>query len=87
MKIFQRLTVFFLCIVLLGGCAKPGGTAPGADALILETPGPTEAHPATDAPLPETAAAVGAVRVVMTRDDEQNGHDGYHLLRMETTLY
>lgn len=69
MKIFLRLNAFLLCIVLLGGCANPGGTVPEANVPTPETPGPTEAHPATDAPFPETAAPVGAVRVVMTRDD------------------
>ena len=80
MKIFLRLTALILCIVVLSGCTKPGGTAPETAAPAAETPAQTAAPapeipvltaaaPATDAPLPETAAPVSAVCVCMTRDD------------------
>ena len=71
MKTFLRLTVFLLCLVLLGGCTNSGGTAPRADAPALETSGPIELHPGTDAPLIETSAPVGAVKVCMMRDDSE----------------
>ena len=96
MKTFLRLTVFLLCLVLLGGCTNSGGTAPRADAPALETSGPIELHPGTDAPLIETSAPVGAVKVCMMRDDSEGekvffeGQDVKGAVvwqRIETTQY
>ena len=94
MKVFLRLTALILCILLLGGCAAPGGTAPKDDAPAPETPGPTDAPTASETPVSETAAPLDAVRVCMTRDDGEGekvrfeGQDGSGAViwqRTETT--
>lgn len=96
MKIFLRLTALILCVVLLGGCTYRGGPGPEADAPASETPFPTDAQPVTEAPVPETAASVGVVRVSMTRDDGEGekvlfegrtGNGAVVWQRTETTQY
>ena len=71
MKIFLRLTALTLCILLFGGCTNHVGTAHEADAPSPGTPVSTDAQPVTETLVPETAASVGAVRVCMTRDDDE----------------
>lgn len=76
MKYYPRFTVLLLCIVLLAGCANPGGALPETDAPAVQqtpapqqgTPAPTNIHPEAGTPVPKAVSA-DAVRVRMTRDD------------------
>ena len=69
MKKYLFLTALVLCLFLLGGCGQFEGAAPATEAPTVETSIRIDAQPVTDAPLPETAAPAGAVRVRMTRED------------------